>query len=119
MFRTWLQEHSVFVMLLLCFFFYYYCDPRVLHVLTHSFPTRRSSDLCVERGQAQVRSLAQLVVALARVRLELTLADRHQAIGQGRQPHCAKRSEEHTSELQSLMRNSYAVFCLKKKKNKS
>src|SRR3546814_10269612 len=26
-----------------------------------------------------------------------------------------KRSEEHTSELQSLMRNSYAVFCLKKK----
>src|SRR3546814_7658053 len=29
--------------------------------------------------------------------------------------HC--RSEEHTSELQSLMRISYAVFCLKKKKN--
>src|SRR3546814_1595410 len=28
------------------------------------------------------------------------------------------RSEEHTSELQSLMRHSYAVFCLKKKKNK-
>src|SRR3546814_5881478 len=28
-----------------------------------------------------------------------------------------KRSEEHTSELQSLMRNSYAVFCLKKKNN--
>src|SRR3546814_20373266 len=32
----------------------------------------------------------------------------------------AKRSEEHTSELQSLMRITYAVFCLKKKKkNKS
>src|SRR3546814_1302874 len=30
-------------------------------------------------------------------------------------PGCA-RSEEHTSELQSLMRISYAVFCLKKKK---
>src|SRR3546814_10512953 len=29
------------------------------------------------------------------------------------------RSEEHTSELQSLMRISYAVFCLKKKKTKS
>src|SRR3546814_10029601 len=28
----------------------------------------------------------------------------------------AARSEEHTSELQSLMRSSYAVFCLKKKK---
>src|SRR3546814_5415287 len=31
-------------------------------------------------------------------------------------PIMAKRSEEHTSELQSLMRISYAVFCLKKKK---
>src|SRR3546814_3494418 len=30
-----------------------------------------------------------------------------------------ERSEEHTSELQSLMRISYAVFCLKKKKNKT
>src|SRR3546814_2619481 len=30
--------------------------------------------------------------------------------------HHAPRSEEHTSELQSLMRISYAVFCLKKKK---
>src|SRR3546814_4161262 len=30
----------------------------------------------------------------------------------------AERSEEHTSELQSLMRISYAVFCLKKKKQK-
>src|SRR3546814_1237127 len=30
--------------------------------------------------------------------------------------HAAPRSEEHTSELQSLMRISYAVFCLKKKK---
>src|SRR3546814_14806956 len=29
---------------------------------------------------------------------------------------CGHRSEEHTSELQSLMRISYAVFCLKKKK---
>src|SRR3546814_9198914 len=40
--------------------------------------------------------------------------------GQSRKPLGAleketRRSEEHTSELQSLMRNSYAVFCLKKK----
>src|SRR3546814_2745384 len=34
-------------------------------------------------------------------------------------PRPARRSEEHTSELQSLMRNSYAVFCLKKKINKT
>src|SRR3546814_9465108 len=37
-------------------------------------------------------------------------------IGLGRDR--ADRSEEHTSELQSLMRISYAVFCLKKKTNK-
>src|SRR3546814_2230128 len=34
-------------------------------------------------------------------------------------PAPAMRSEEHTSELQSLMRISYAVFCLKKKKIKT
>src|SRR3546814_1501800 len=36
--------------------------------------------------------------------------------GRGRSALHALRSEEHTSELQSLMRISYAVFCLKKKK---
>src|SRR3546814_7282309 len=35
-----------------------------------------------------------------------------------RRPTTNRRSEEHTSELQSLMRISYAVFCLKKKNNK-
>src|SRR3546814_1567931 len=39
--------------------------------------------------------------------------DRRQSLGHD-QRH--ERSEEHTSELQSLMRNSYAVFCLKKNK---
>src|SRR3546814_6224124 len=34
-----------------------------------------------------------------------------------RRPDRIVRSEEHTSELQSLMRSSYAVFCLKKKQN--
>src|SRR3546814_10280622 len=42
--------------------------------------------------------------------------------GRGGVPHGLKRrqirSEEHTSELQSLMRISYAVFCLKKKNNR-
>src|SRR3546814_7968798 len=36
----------------------------------------------------------------------------------GKPYQCLRRSEEHTSELQSLMRISYAVFCLKKKKKK-
>src|SRR3546814_5323260 len=39
---------------------------------------------------------------------------RHRAHLRAREP--LQRSEEHTSELQSLMRISYAVFCLKKKK---
>src|SRR3546814_2718290 len=39
------------------------------------------------------------------------VADEDQETGQS-----LPKSEEHTSELQSLMRNSYAVFCLKKKK---
>src|SRR3546814_8223355 len=46
--------------------------------------------------------------------------DAHRKCGAGcalhRLDHLAHRSEEHTSELQSLMRISYAVFCLQKKK---
>src|SRR3546814_7887996 len=49
--------------------------------------------------------------------------DRQPALRSGAGTECGDRagelrSEEHTSELQSLMRISYAVFCLKKKKNK-
>src|SRR3546814_7556528 len=47
---------------------------------------------------------------------------RGEAAGAGRAAadrRTAQRSEEHTSELQSLMRISYAVFCLKKKKKPS
>src|SRR3546814_1687511 len=43
----------------------------------------------------------------------------HQRDGQTQRMGAGDRSEEHTSELQSLMRISYAVFCLKKKKKKS
>src|SRR3546814_8167531 len=46
--------------------------------------------------------------------LELTYKNTAGALGQ----QVVFRSEEHTSELQSLMRISYAVFCLKKKTNK-
>src|SRR3546814_3236946 len=54
----------------------------------------------------QVAARAALV---ARAELDEQLADRF-LVAQARE-----RSEEHTSELQSLMRISYAVFCLKKK----
>src|SRR3546814_4124776 len=47
--------------------------------------------------------------------VEGTGADRHQPGHRHRLRKPAARSEEHTSDLQSLMRISYAVFCLKKK----
>src|SRR3546814_8893732 len=43
--------------------------------------------------------------------------EREKDTGVVTEPEVEKRSEEHTSELQSLMRISYAVFCLTKKKN--
>src|SRR3546814_1046100 len=109
--------------------------------MTHSFPTRRSSDLdgtavdnqgSFQIDHANVRSQgsgfanAGVVTIADAGLLEVTgsyiqssgstvlhggtLAADVVDIGQG-------RSEEHTSELQSLMRISYAVFCLKKKIN--
>src|SRR3546814_5880623 len=47
----------------------------------------------------------------------LTLSPRQKTLAEEKLA-AAGRSEEHTSELQSLMRNSYAVFCLKKKNKK-
>src|SRR3546814_6657497 len=47
----------------------------------------------------------------------LVILDKFARIGRAQVIASAFRSEEHTSELQSLMRISYAVFCLKKKKN--
>src|SRR3546814_8922582 len=60
-------------------------------------------------GSGRTRPAAE---ALPRVKL-IALASRQHAC---RRPAVALRSEEHTSELQSLMRISYAVFCLKKTK---
>src|SRR3546814_8384951 len=79
------------------------------------FPTRRSSDLPilarsalddVDR-QAPARGFLVFVLHVA-AGVAHGLDDLVQA-------HLVLRSEEHTSELQSLMRISYAVFCLKKK----
>src|SRR3546814_12886442 len=111
-----------------------YGDHRDLHVLTHSFPTRRSADLRGPRvsrrrshgcsGSANEEEavmfgvlLMLLCVAAAiymLVKMYKAFVWHSQGVGE-RNAH-AERSEEHTSELQSLMRISYAVFCLKKKK---
>src|SRR3546814_6778213 len=57
----------------------------------------------------------RLAVEHARARLALRLSRRPGPDGCDGGRHAVVRSEEHTSELQSLMRTSYAVFCLKKK----
>src|SRR3546814_8415798 len=76
----------------------------------------------IEQLKQTGRNFALVVVAEA-VRTEDGEAVRQsQAAGvstYGGIGHYLARSEEHTSELQSLMRISYAVFCLKKNKHKS
>src|SRR3546814_2396049 len=114
--------------------------------MTHPCPTRRSSDL--EVGGAEAFGAIEDLVADGAAARQAFLGHHHarapdlvfrhidvaaflaEAVGHvylleaGRdlaavlQAQLAVRSEEHTSELQSLMRISYAVFCLKKKKKK-
>src|SRR3546814_9992211 len=136
-------------------------DNQDLHGRTHTFPTRRSSDLLdqrflllhvavvlgiqsglqagAERREAFLlllagkpvhrRAAAPLLFCIAQslddrlpvrlfpvgARLERRQLGKH-GIALPQTLRADERSEEHTSELQSLMRISYAVFCLKKKK---
>src|SRR3546814_7980565 len=74
------------------------------------------------RGQVRRRGLCQghLLGCVHRARLAPAVNDRVPPGGglESLQPDVKQRSEEHTSELQSLMRISYAVFCLQKNKQK-
>src|SRR3546814_19733833 len=107
------------------FMFKEYGDHRDLHVLTHSFPTRRSSDLRDRRVPAlqdrhHRRRRAHLSEGgrrMADFTNEQFRLDGKVAVvtGAGGRGNSIGRSEEHTSELQSLMRTSSAVFCLHKK----
>src|SRR3546814_5145515 len=113
--------------------------------MAHSFPTRRLSDRLIDTvnqsraalaaaeagvGEAQA-TVAETQSNLARLQqvyklsggkvpskteLDAGRANYSRAMASVRSAE-AQRSEEHTSELQSLMRSSYAVFCLKKNKN--
>src|SRR3546814_9289376 len=56
--------------------------------------------------------------SLPPIDLEAARSAAEQALGEELSDRNRARSEEHTSELQSLMRTSYAVFCLKRKKRK-
>src|SRR3546814_1229803 len=64
-----------------------------------------------------VAALQRVGAAPGAVLHHITVADQYVVARAASQP--VARSEEHTSELQSLMRISYAVFCLKKKKTKN
>src|SRR3546814_4007325 len=72
--------------------------------------SRLKQNLSLDPGSKQ-GELALLLVRVARALYALTGGDPDWILH-----FMHTRSEEHTSELQSLMRNSYAVFCLKKKK---
>src|SRR3546814_9983520 len=112
--------------------------------MTHSFPTRRSSvlarglepapplrgdhrcDVCVigggYTGIATALHLAERgykAIVLEARRVGWGASGRNGGQLSGGQRLDPDRSEEHTSELQSLMRLSYAVFCLKKKKKQT
>src|SRR3546814_4638178 len=71
-----------------------------VHIVYNNFPWPQ--DVPEEKRRA-IAQAADAVLAARRAHPDATLA--------------ALRSEEHTSELQSLMRISYAVFCLKNKHN--
>src|SRR3546814_6649756 len=60
--------------------------------------------------------LVELLIGLGDARLVRNGDHPHPPSEDAQRVDAVERSEEHTSELQSLMRISYAVFCLKKKK---
>src|SRR3546814_1685918 len=111
------------ILLLVCRCIFFFKDTATTEIyteLTHSFPTRRSSDLGFAPHDAAFAprqgTAAQIGEPGAAVRQfhQIAMA----GAGDGHVPAARAgqhRSEEHTSELQSLMRSSYAVFCLKKK----
>src|SRR3546814_10443948 len=110
------------------------------HVLTYSFPTRRAYYLdylgkppgngqYIDQAMAGPGRSAQKTGSASRPAPERKgqyghhlLQSQDGSAGTGQEPATARlcgwgdsRTEEHTSELQSIMRISYAVFCLKKK----
>src|SRR3546814_1062520 len=87
------------------------------------FPTRRFSDLCAPVRVSPVKEMRLTPgCAVRKAPVESTPNPLTRLKAPGGSPASSntsdmiERSEEHTSELQSLMRSSYAVFCLKTKK---
>src|SRR3546814_2157187 len=83
--------------------------PLVAHLFRAALP---ASVLLLDQPEVVADSLADYLARHRHFAADVGEADRRRFLTSG-----DPRSEEHTSELQSLMRISYAVFCLKKKKN--
>src|SRR3546814_5924966 len=75
----------------------------------------RLLDLLLNEAAHRARPIEPVIAAFSEPCLGVIVQrDVHLTVGKLQ----FERSEEHTSELQSLMRHSYAVFCLKKKKKR-
>src|SRR3546814_10916402 len=93
---------------------------KLFHSLSRHLDSGALEELTLTTNGSQLsrfaHELAGLGVKRVNVSLDTLNPDKFQAITRWGKFDKVMRSEEHTSELQSLMRISYAVFCLKKKK---
>src|SRR3546814_1186728 len=81
-------------------------------------PGQVEDDASIRFGCTDVRTNIALLKAARAARPDAFIVYKpHPDVVSGNRTGKIQRSEEHTSELQSLVRSSYAVFCLKKKKN--
>src|SRR3546814_6907652 len=106
--------------LYVCFFFFFKQKTAYEMRISDWSSDVCSSDLMIRRASGGKRSVDDLVFEMIeRAKKGLPITDAvwldmlRREVGEEA---VAMRSEEHTSELQSLMRISYAVFCLKNKK---
>src|SRR3546814_7713600 len=88
----------------------------LLHLCSAMTKAQFSTELSCLQGKfsLSIKAIAGVVALLRKIFPDIDLP-RYVV----RLRHRRKRSEEHTSELQSLMRTSSAVFCLKKKKHRT
>src|SRR3546814_17877434 len=107
------MEMMKFVDLILCIFLLMVRRPPRSTRTDTLFPYTTLFRSCPTTAQSAPQSMQLRSLHLRHPRSHQMKLSRRRGLPEGRR--CLSRSEEHTSELQSLMRISYAVFCLKKK----
>src|SRR3546814_1434215 len=80
--------------------------------------TLRKGRVTMGKVKRKARARVEFVTAMDATPERLAKGDHSEMVNPAEIDDTEQRSEEHTSELQSLMRISYAVFCLKKTKQK-